>query len=55
MVDSFRCLFANALSDSGVYMVEDVHCDYLTPYRDSRLSFVDFVRALTMPCMATTR
>ena len=46
MVDSFRCLFANALSDSGVYMVEDVDCDYWTSYRDSRVSFIDFVRAL---------
>lgn len=46
MVDSFRCLFANALSDNGIYMVEDVHCDYQTAYRDSRLSFIDFVRAL---------
>jgi hypothetical protein len=46
MVDSFRCLFANALSDSGVYMVEDVACDYWTFYRDSRVSFMDLVRAL---------
>jgi hypothetical protein len=46
MVDSFRCLFANALSDSGVYMVEDVDCDYRKFYRDSRVSFIDFVRAL---------
>ena len=46
MVDSFRCLFANALSDSGVYVVEDVDCDYWTSYRDSRVSFIDFVRAL---------
>jgi hypothetical protein len=46
MVDSFRCLFANALSDSGVYMVEDVDCDYWTFYRDSRVSFMDLVKAL---------
>jgi hypothetical protein len=46
MVDSFRCLFANALSDGGVYMVEDVDCDYWTFYRDSRISFIDLVRAL---------
>jgi hypothetical protein len=46
MVDSFRCLFANALSDSGVYVIEDVDCDYWRPYRDSRVSFIDFVRAL---------
>lgn len=46
MVDSFRCLFANALSDSGVYVVEDVDCDYWKRYRDSRVSFIDLVRAL---------
>jgi predicted O-methyltransferase YrrM len=46
MVDSFRSLFANVLSDSGVYMVEDVDCDYWKSYRDSRVSFIDFVRAL---------
>lgn len=46
MVDSFRLLFANALSDSGVYMVEHVHCDYWRFYRDSRVSFIDLVRAL---------
>lgn len=46
MVDSFRCLFANALSNRGIYMVDDVHRDYQMAYRDSRLSFIDFVRAL---------
>lgn len=46
MIDCFRRLFANALSDRGVYMVEDVDCDYWKFYRDSRVSFVDFVRAL---------
>lgn len=46
MVNSFRCLFADALSDSGVYMVEDVACDYWVSHRDSSISFIDFVRAL---------
>lgn len=46
MIDSFRRLFINALTDHGVYMVQDVDCDYLKPYRDSRISFIDFVRAL---------
>lgn len=46
MVDTFRRLFANALTDGGVYIVEDVHCDYWTIYRDSRVSFIDLVRAL---------
>jgi predicted O-methyltransferase YrrM len=46
MIASFRCLFLNALSDGGVYIVGDVNCDYWTSYRDSRVSFIDFVRAL---------
>lgn len=46
MVDSFRYLFMTALGDGGVYIVEDVGCDYQTPYRDSRLSFIDLVKAL---------
>lgn len=46
MVDCFRCLFSDALRDNGFYMVVDVHCDYQTAHRDSRLSFIDFVRAL---------
>jgi hypothetical protein len=46
MVDSFRCLFANFLSDGGVYIVGDVYCDYRKFYRDGRTSFIDFVRAL---------
>ena len=41
-----RCLFANFLSDGGIYIVEDVYCDYRRCYRDSRISFIDFVRAL---------
>jgi hypothetical protein len=44
MVDSFRCLFENALSDSGVYMVEDVYCDHWTFYNS--FSFIDLARAL---------
>jgi predicted O-methyltransferase YrrM len=46
MVNSFRSLFANALNDGGVYMVEDVNRDYWTSYRDSRVSFIDLVVAL---------
>lgn len=46
MVDSFRCLFADALHEGGLYIVEDVHCDYWTFYRDSRISFMDLVKAL---------
>lgn len=46
MVESFRCLFTTALSEGGIHMVEAVDCDYQKPYRDSRLSFIDFVKAL---------
>ncbi|WP_156656005.1 class I SAM-dependent methyltransferase [Mycobacterium sp. 852002-51971_SCH5477799-a] len=46
MADSFRCLFADALSNGGVYVIENVGRDYWRPHRDSRLSFIDFVRAL---------
>lgn len=46
MVDNFRCLFANALCDNGIYIVEDVDRDYRKAFRDSHSSFIDFVRAL---------
>jgi hypothetical protein len=46
MVDTFRFLFANGLADGGVYIVEDIHCNYWTAYRDSSLSFVDFTKYL---------
>lgn len=46
MVEAFRCLFANALDDSGLYIIEDVNCDYWKLYRDRRVSFIDFVRIL---------
>ena len=46
MVESFRCLFDSALADSGVYVVEDVHSNYWKSYRDSSMSFVDFIAIL---------
>lgn len=46
MVESFRCLFADALHEGGLYIVEDVNCDYWTVYRDSRVSFMDLVKSL---------
>ncbi|PRI13453.1 hypothetical protein B2J96_21855 [Mycobacterium shigaense] len=46
MVSSFRCLFATALKDEGIYIAEDVYRDYWKRYRDSRVSFMDLVRAL---------
>jgi hypothetical protein len=46
MVESFRNLFASALSEPGAYIVEDVHSNYWKPYRDSSMSFVDFIAVL---------
>lgn len=46
MVNCFRSLFMNSLDDTGVYIIEDVDCDYRKSYRDSHISFIDFVRAL---------
>lgn len=46
MVDCFRCLFANALHDNSIYVVDNVACDYWMRYRDRHVSFVDLVKAL---------
>ena len=46
MIETFRYLFAHGLQDGGVYIVEDMHTNYWTPWRDSKLSFVDFAKSL---------
>jgi hypothetical protein len=46
MVDSFRSLFLSALAEPGAYIVEDVHSNYWKPYRNSSMSFVDFIAVL---------
>lgn len=46
MVNSFRHLFPNALADGGIYIVEDIHCNYWKGWRDSPTSFVDFTKSL---------
>lgn len=46
MVDSFRSLFLSALAEPGAYIVEDVHSNYWKSYRDSPMSFVDFIAVL---------
>jgi predicted O-methyltransferase YrrM len=46
IVNTFRHLFPNALSPGGVYIVEDIHSNYWTEYRDSAMSFVDFTKWL---------
>jgi predicted O-methyltransferase YrrM len=44
MADSFRCLFENALTSSGVYLIDDVYCDYWT--FANNFSFTDLATAL---------
>lgn len=44
IVNTFGCLFKNALRTNGVYLVEDVYCDYWTLYNS--FSLTDLVRAL---------
>jgi hypothetical protein len=44
IMDSFRYLFMNGLLDEGAYIVEDIHANYWTEWRDNRLSFVDFTK-----------
>jgi hypothetical protein len=46
MVASFRSLFGSALAEPGAYIVEDVHTNYWKSYRDSSISFVDFIAVL---------
>jgi hypothetical protein len=46
MIESFRELFPNALADGGVYLVEDIHANYWTSFRDIRISFPDFTKWL---------
>lgn len=46
MVQTFRYLFANGLASGGIYIVEDIHANYWTLLRDSRMSFVDFTKWL---------
>lgn len=46
MVDSFRFLFPTSLAPGGIYIVEDLCANYWTPYRDSRMSFMDLIKWL---------
>lgn len=46
MIKAFRSLFPTALRRAGMYIVQGVDLDYKKPYRDSPISFIDFVRAL---------
>ncbi|MGV0607683.1 class I SAM-dependent methyltransferase [Mycolicibacterium sp. XJ1904] len=44
MVDTFSCLFPDSLNDGGIYIVEDVYCDYWTIYNS--FSSTDIAKAL---------
>jgi len=44
MIASFNHLFADGLSDDGVYVVEDTHSNYWQWGRDTRTSFVDLAK-----------
>ncbi|MGK2869353.1 MAG: class I SAM-dependent methyltransferase [Mycobacterium sp.] len=46
MKDSFRYLFPKALSDGGVYVVEDIHTNYWIGWRDTPMTFIDFTKSL---------
>ena len=44
MIASFNQLFADGLSDNGIYVVEDTHSNYWQWGRDTRTSFVDLAK-----------
>jgi hypothetical protein len=46
IITSFNHLFLNALKDSGIYLVEDLHANYWHPWRDSKRSFLDVCKEL---------
>jgi hypothetical protein len=45
-IASFSALYPEALTDDGVYLVEDLHTNYWRSFRDSRYSFVDVAKDL---------
>jgi hypothetical protein len=46
MVETFRYLFPNGLADGGVYLIEDIHANYWFNFRDTPITFADFVKLL---------
>lgn len=47
IVLTFQHLFPMGVAAGGIYMVEDLHSNYWKPYRDSPMSFADFIKWLT--------
>ncbi len=46
MITSFNHLFEAGLKDDGIYLVEDLHSNFWSTYRDSELSFIDVCKQL---------
>jgi SAM-dependent methyltransferase len=46
IIASFNHLFADGLTVSGIYFVEDLHANYWHPWRDSKRSFLDMCKEL---------
>jgi hypothetical protein len=45
-IASFSALYPEALTDDGVYLVEDLHTNYWRGFRDTKRSFVDLAKSL---------
>ena len=46
MITSFNCLFREALRDGGLYLVEDVHTNYIETFIDSDITFIEMCKQL---------
>lgn len=46
MIESFKCLFPNALKCGGIYLAEDVHTNFWKSHRDRSYTFVDLSKDL---------
>ena len=45
-IASFDALYPEALTDDGIYLVEDLHTNFWRGFRDTKLSFVDLAKSL---------
>jgi hypothetical protein len=46
IIKSFNHLFADALKDSGIYLVEDLHANYWSGWRDSHKTILDVCKEI---------